>query len=351
MSATTPPTDLARLLQAFFYRRLIQQRGASRHTVAGYRDTFRLLLRFAESRRALAPDALSLADLNAELVLAFLDDLEDTRHNTVRTRNVRLAAIRAFAHYVALQEPAALPQMQRILAIPAKRFDRPLVGSLSREEIEAVLKAPDPDTWSGQRDRALLLTLYNTGARVSELAGACRTDLEGQGCRALCLHGKGRKERVVPLWSRTTALLRQWLERIGPEPKCALFPNRQGEPMTRSGIAERLADSVRRAAPGCPSLAERHVSPHTIRHTTAMHLLQAGVDVTVIALWLGHESTETTHQYLEADLKTKEKALAALQPPPPVGGARYRPPASLLAFLDGLGLCPARPRDEPRPRA
>ncbi|AUB85676.1 tyrosine-type recombinase/integrase [Candidatus Thiodictyon syntrophicum] len=335
MNAPQCPTDLARLLQAFFCQHLMQQRGASRQTINGYRDTFRLLLRFAETSCGKSIGELALADLDAALVLAFLEDLETRRHNTVRTRNARLAAIRAFVHYAGLQEPAALPVIQRILAIPAKRFDRPVVGFLSRAEIEAILQAPDARTWSGQRDRALLTAMYNTGARVSELVAARRVDLESEHCQALHLHGKGRKERVVPLWARTTKLLRDWLARIGAEPQQPLFPNRQGQPMTRSGVASRLARSVRAASSCCPSLQDRRVSPHSVRHTTAMHLLQAGVDLTVIALWLGHESVETTHQYMEADLRMKEQALATLQAPP-VGPPRFVASPTLLAFLDGL---------------
>lgn len=335
MNAQRHPTDLARLLQAFFCQYLIQQRGASRQTVDGYRDTFRLLLRFAVAHAGTSIADLSLADLDAALVLAFLDDLESQRHNTVRTRNARLAAIRAFAHYAGLQEPAALPGMQRILAIPAKRFDRPLVGFLSREEIEAVLQAPDGRTWCDQRDRALFTVMYNTGARVSEMVTVRRADLESERGQAIRLHGKGRKERVVPLWSRTVKLLRDWLLRIAPEPQQPLFPNRQGQPMTRAGVASRLERCVQAASIHCPSLKGKRVSPHSVRHTTAMHLLQAGVDLTVIALWLGHESVETTHQYLEADLGMKERALATLQPPP-VGSQRFVPSKTLLAFLDGL---------------
>ncbi|WP_295454034.1 site-specific integrase [uncultured Thiodictyon sp.] len=335
MNAAQRPTDLARLLQAFFCQYLMQQRGASRQTINGYRDTFRLLLRFAETQCGKSIGELALADLDAELVLAFLEDLETRRHNTARTRNTRLAAIHAFAHYAGLQEPAALPGIQRILAIPAKRFDRPMVGFLSRTEIEAILQAPDGRTWSGQRDRALLTTMYNTGARVSELVAVRRVDLECERCQALHLHGKGRKERVVPLWARTTKLLRDWLARIAPEPQQPLFPNRQGQPMTRSGVASRLARSAWTASAGCPSLKDKRVSPHCVRHTTAMHLLQAGVDLTVIALWLGHESIETTHQYLEADLRMKEQALATLQAPP-TDQPRFVPSPTLLAFLDGL---------------
>lgn len=335
MTSSTTNTDLARLLQAFFCQRLMQQRHASSRTVSSYRDAFRLLLRFAEAHAGKPVSQLSLSDLKASLILAFLDDLETQRHNTVRSRNARLAAIRAFLHYAAVEEPTALPVIQQVLAIPMKRFDRPLVGFLSRVEMEAILQAPDSHTWSGQRDRILLTTLYNTGARVSEIIAVRRMDLEREHGRAMHLHGKGRKERVVPLWKRTSRLLRDWLPRIGPEPQQPLFPNRYNQPMTRSGVASRLRVATHAAALGCHSLNGKCVSPHSIRHTTAMHLLQAGVDITVIALWLGHESVVTTHQYLEADLKMKEHALAALQPPT-VATARFKPSTGLLAFLDGL---------------
>jgi site-specific recombinase XerD len=335
MTSSTTNTDLARLLQAFFCQHLMQQRHASSRTVSSYRDTFRLLLRFAEAHAGTPVSRLSLSDLKASLILAFLDNLETQRHNTVRSRNARLAAIRAFLHYAAVEEPTALPVIQQVLAIPMKRFDRPLVGFLSRVEMEAILQAPDSQTWSGQRDRILLTTLYNTGARVSEIIAVRRMDLEREHGRALHLHGKGRKERVVPLWKRTSRLLRDWLPRIGPEPQQPLFPNRYHQPMTRSGVASRLREATHAAAESCHSLNDKCVSPHMVRHTTAMHLLQAGVDITVIALWLGHESVVTTHQYLEADLKMKEHALAALQPPT-VATARFKPSKGLLAFLDGL---------------
>jgi site-specific recombinase XerD len=328
-------TDLARLLQGFFCQRLMQQRHASPRTVSGYRDAFRLLLRFAEYHTGRPIAQLSLSDLDAPLVLAFLDDLEARRRNTVRSRNARLAAIRAFLHYAAVEEPTALPGIQQVLAIPMKRFDQPLVGFLSRAEVEAILQAPDNQTWSGQRDRALLITLYNTGARVSEIIAVRRVDLEREHGQALHLHGKGRKERVVPLWKRTARMLQKWLPRIGPEPQQPLFPNRFNQAMTRSGVASCLRQATRAATPRCPSLKGKCVSPHSVRHTTAMHLLQAGVDITVIALWLGHESVLTTHKYLEADLKMKEHALAALQPPA-VAATRFKPSNALLAFLDSL---------------
>ena len=327
--------DLGWLLQDFFCNRLIQQRRVSPHTVASYRDTFRLLLRFAVQRIGKTVAALCLADLDAPLVLAFLDHLEADRHSSVRSRNVRLAAIHSFTNYAAPEVPAALTQLQRVLAIPQKRFDRSVVGYLRRPEIEVLLGVPDPHTWSGRRDQALLMTLYNTGARVSEIVAVRRADVESERCAAVQLHGKGRKERVVPLWKRTAQLLRGWLPQIGSAPQQPLFPNRLGKAMTRSGVEKRLQAAVTAAKKRCPSLQGRNISPHLLRHTTAMHLLQSGVDLAVIALWLGHESVATTHGYLEADLQMKERALEKLQEPG-TRTVRFTPSEGLLAFLDRL---------------
>ncbi len=335
MNTVKIPTDFARLLQLFFLQRLIQQRHVSHRTVTSYRDTFRLLLRFAERRLDKPVSELCLSDMDANLVLGFLDDLEKQRHNCVRSRNARLAAIRSFFQYAALQEPTALPQIQRVLAIPMKRFERPVVGFLSREEMEAILNAPDISTWSGQRDHVLLATLYNTGARVSEIIAVTRGDVECEHCVAVHLHGQGRKERVVPLSKPTAALVRSWVQQIGAEAQQALFPNRLGQPMSRSGVEKRLQVAVKLATPFCPSLLDKTVSPHVVRHSTAMHLLQSGVDLAVIALYLGHESVVTTHHYLQADLKMKERALAALQPPE-TKTMRFKPTPEVLAFLDTL---------------
>ena len=328
-------TDLAHLIQTFFCQRLIQQRNVSRQTIYSYRDTLRLLLRFSEQHLGKTAAYLQLADINATLVLAFLDNLESQRHNCIRSRNTRLAAIRSFLHYVALQEPQALPSLQQILAIPLKRFDRPMVRYLTQTEIQAILDAPNINTWSGQRDHALFATLYNTGARVSEIITIRRVDFDSRHGQAVHLHGKGRKERVVPLWKSTVKLLRRWLLQIEPDPQQPLFPNRFGLMLSRSGVESRLRMALQKAIEQCPSLKGKIVSPHVIRHTTAMHLLQAGVDLSVIALWLGHESIVTTHQYLEADLQMKEKALAKLQSPS-TRSSRYKPSSKILSFLDGL---------------
>jgi integrase/recombinase XerD len=328
-------TDLARLLQTFFCQRLIQQRNASRQTIYSYRDTIRLLLHFSEQYQDKPAADLRLADINATLVLSFLDNLESQRHNCIRSRNNRLAAIRSFLRYAALQEPQALPTIQQVLAIPLKRFDRPMVKYLTATEIQAIIDAPDINTWSGLRDHALFAIMYNTGARVSEIISIRRGDFDSNHGQSVHLHGKGRKERVIPLWKSTAKVLKRWLTQIEPDLQHPLFPNRFGQRLSRSGVESRLSLALSKAIPQCPSLRGRIVSPHVIRHTTAMHLLQAGVDLSVIALWLGHENTTTTHQYLEADLQMKEKALAKLQSPT-LQSARYIPSNKILSFLESL---------------
>jgi len=332
---TTMSPSFPALLQDFFSKRLIAQRQASPRTVASYRDAFRLLLSYAQTRTKKAASALTLADLDAPLILGFLDHLERERHNSARTRNARLAAVRSFLRYAALYDPTTLPVIQRSLAIPTKRFDRPLVGFLSLEEMEAILVAPDRSTWSGQRDHVLLATMYNTGARVSEIITARVGDVALDQGPSIHLHGKGRKERAVPLWKSTAKRLKQWLPRVQTNAEAPLFPNRHGRPLTRSGVETRLRAAVETAAPHCPSLKKRRISPHVLRHTTAMHLLQSGVKSSLIALWLGHESLQTTHLYVEADLAMKERALNKLQDPHSKA-FRFRPSDRLLAFLDTL---------------
>ncbi|MCP3956614.1 MAG: site-specific integrase [bacterium] len=333
MSGTGP--DFPQLLQDFFLQRLIAQRGASQRTIESYRDAFELLLHFAEEHTGRPASSFALSDLDAPLILDFLDHLEQKRGNSTRTRNARLTAIRSFMRYAGLRDPTALPVTQRILAIPAKRFDKPVLGYLSRDEIQAVLDAPDRSTWSGHRDVVLLLTVYNSGARVSEITALRVADVLLERRTSLLLHGKGRKERVVPLWPNTATHLRAWLKRIDRSFDGPVFPNRAGKALSRSGVRQRLARAVSKATEHCPSLAGRKVSPHTLRHTTAMHLLQSGVDLTVIALLLGHEDPSTTHQYLEADLAMKEAALGRLQEPKTTK-PRFRPSKRMLAFLDML---------------
>jgi integrase/recombinase XerD len=333
MRAPTIPFPL--LVQDFFLRRLIAQRGASARTIESYRDAFELLLAFAEQQTGKQASALRLADLDAPLVLDFLDYLETARGNGARTRNARLAAIHSFMRYAAVRDPASLPVTQRVLAIPAKRFDRPVLGYLTREQVAAILDGPDRRTWSGHRDAVLLATTYNTGARVSEIIGLRVRDVLLDRQAAVHLHGKGRKERVIPLWKSTAADLRGWLTRITPGPDTPVFPNRTGGPLSRSGVRDRLDRAVTVATQHCPSLQGQHVSPHTLRHTCAMHLLESGTDLAVIALWLGHADPATTHQYLEADLAAKEAVLQRLTDPSSAP-TRFHPGDRLLAFLDSL---------------
>jgi site-specific recombinase XerD len=335
MSTPASHPDFAALVQGFFCVRLIQQQNASTRTVASYRDTFRLLLAYFEQVHKKRPTALAMTDLDAPAVTAFLDHLEKARRNGVRTRNARFAAIRSFMKYAASRDPTSLPVVQRVLAIPMKRFTRPMMTSLSRAEMTAVLEAPDGSTWSGQRDRALFALMYNTGARVSEVIAVRRADVSLDAALSVRLMGKGRKERTVPLWKSTAEQLRAWTARAGMAAESNLFPNRSGGQLSRSGVEKRLKEAVEVASSRCPSLRGKRVSPHTLRHTTAMHLLQSGVDITVIALWLGHESTGTTHQYVEANLAMKDQALARLEEIP-TEQVRFQAKGDLLGFLEGL---------------
>jgi len=330
-----PQIGFGQLVQDFFLRRLVAQRGASARTVESYRDAFELLFGYLEQRTGKPPSALRMADLDAPAVLDFLDHLETGRGNSVRTRNARLAAIHSFMRYAAIRDPASLPITGRVLAIPAKRFDRPVLGYLSREQVAAILSAPDRSTWSGRRDAVLLATAYNTGARVSELTALRVRDVLLDRQSAVHLHGKGRKQRAIPLWKNTAAELRGWLNQITSAPDAPVFPNRTGAPMSRSGVRDRLDRTVAAAEQDCPSLHGQHVTPHTLRHSTAMHLLQSGTDLAVIALWLGHSSPAVTHQYLEADLAAKEAVLQRLTDPSPTP-TRFHPGDQLLAFLQDL---------------
>lgn len=326
---------LSQAIQRWFCQHLIGQRDLSPRTISAYRDTFKLLIRFLEKRYRKQATELSVVDLSPTRILAFLDDLELRRGNCARSRNARLAAIRSFIRYTASVEPMMLPVAQRLLAIPVKRCDRASVSHLSVQQMQQLLQAPDPSTRSGLRDQTLLLLMYNTGARVSEIAALRVGDLRLDNGGAIQLHGKGRKQRTIPLWQSTLRLLRQWLKRIEQSPNHPLLPNSQGAAMTRAGVAQRLRRAASLAAQHDPSLSKLRISPHTIRHTTAMHLLQSGVDLSVIALWLGHESIQTTHQYLEADLETKKRALAAIQSPKPPRSRRSAK-TPILKFLDGL---------------
>jgi integrase/recombinase XerD len=323
------------LLQAYFTHRLIGQRNASSHTVASHRDTFRLLLGFAQRILHKAPTELALEDLDAPFIGRFLDHLEKDRANTARSRNVRLAAVHSFFRYVALQEPSLSALAQRVLAIPGKRYKTKAIDFLNRAEIDAVLAAPDQTTWMGRRDRTLLLVAVQTGLRVSELVGLrCQDVTLGTGAHVHCT-GKGRKERCTPLRKEAVTALRMWLrERQGHAPD-VLFPSARGTPLSRDGVEYLLAKYVATAREPCPSLKSKRVSPHVLRHSAAMDLLQHGVDRSVIALWLGHESVETAQVYLHANLELKEQALAKTECFKGRPG-RYRPNDKLLAFLQSL---------------
>lgn len=328
--------SFAALVQTYFAEYLTQQRALSAQTIAAYRDAFVMFLDFAESRLNKSPAAMAMTDITPELIMTFLDHLERQRHNSVRSRNARLAALRSFMKFAAHRDVSSLQVIERVLGVPVKRFERPMFGYLSRDEMLAVIGTPD-GTWLSQRDHVLFLLLYNTGARVSEITGVKVGDVVlDDGASCVHLHGKGRKQRSVPLWRTTVKVMRAWL-RLNPqfEATSPLLPSRNGHAMTRTNAALRLALAVQAATGAFPDLAKRRVSPHMIRHTTAMHLLQAGVDISVIALWLGHESPATTHQYIEADLAMKERALARLHEPD-ANIQRYRAPDSLIDFLKTL---------------
>jgi len=326
---------VAPLLQKFFLERLLRERGASPHTVASYRDTFRLLLVFAADRLGRPPTALTLEDLTAPFVATFLAHLERARGNSPRTRNVRLAAVHSFFRYVALSEPAWGNLCRRVLAIPAKRFERRPVDFLTRNEVEALLGAPDTRTWIGRRDRALLLVAIQTGLRVSELINLRQRDIVlGDGAHVRC-RGKGRKERGTPLRPEARKVLTAWIAENGGRDEDPIFPTVRGTPMSRDAVERLVRKHTQSAARSCPELEVKRVTPHMLRHTAAMELLQAGVDRSVIALWLGHEQVETTQIYLHADMRMKERALERTRPLG-VKPVRYRPNDELLVFLEGL---------------
>jgi integrase/recombinase XerD len=328
-------SDVAPLLQGFFTDKLMLQRHASAHTIIAYRDTFTLLLGFLAQRTGRTPAQLSITDVDAPAIGAFLQYLETTRGNSTATRNARLAAVRSFFRYAAPRAPDHAAVIQRVLAIPSKRFDRAIVAFLTRTETDALVAAPDPATWTGRRDHALLLAAVHTGLRVSELTGLTLADVHlGPGPHLRC-HGKGRKDRCTPLTSRTTKVLRTWLKEHQGQPTDPLFPTRRGTPLSRDAVERLVAKHTRTAATHCPSLTGKKVTPHTLRHSTAMALLHAGVDTSVIALWLGHEDATTTQIYLHADMTIKERALARTAP---TGGtpSRYTAPDTLLAFLTTL---------------
>lgn len=323
------------LLEHFFTQRLMAQRRASPHTIGSYRDTFRLLLQFARKRLHKQPSALALADVDAPLIAAFLDDLEKSRGNSARSRNLRLTAIRSFFRYAAFEEPSASAMIQRVLAIPNKRYEKKLVAFLTRPEIIALLAAPDQHSWAGRRDHALLLVAVQTGLRLSEITALERSDVVlGTGAHVRCV-GKGRKQRCTPLTQQAAAVLKAWRAEPPRGGSDAMFPSARGGHLSAGGVQYLLAKHVAAAEQVCSSLRAKSVSPHVLRHTAAMELLQAGVDLSTIALWLGHESVETTQIYLDANLAIKEQAMAKTLPLHAKAG-RYRPGDKLLEFLQGL---------------
>jgi site-specific recombinase XerD len=326
---------LAPTLQAFFTDRLVRQRHASPHTLAAYRDTMRLLVRFAAAHRGREPAKLEIGDLDAPLISTFLDYREQACKNSVRTRNARLAAIRSLFRFAALHHPEHAASIARVLAIPPKRFERRIVTFLTDTEVDALLATPSRTTWTGRRDHALLTLVVQTGLRVSEVIALRAVDIHlGAGPHVSCV-GKGRKQRITPLTSPVVAVLRRWLaERAGAAP-APLFPTRTGRALSRDALEHRLRTYVAAAAVACPTLRTKSITLHVLRHTAAMRLLHAGVDTSVIALWLGHEHLETTQIYLHADLALKERALAKTTPVHTTPG-RFQPGDALLAFLEAL---------------
>jgi site-specific recombinase XerD len=328
-------SSLSPLLQSFFVERLAKQRRASPQTVAAYRDCFKLLVAFAVEHTGTPAERLELEQLDAVLIGDFLEHLEHVRGNSVRTRNARLAAIHSLYRYAALGYPELAGLISRVLAIPQKRFVKTTICFLANNEIEALLATPDPSTWIGRRDRVMLLVAIESGLRVSELTALKVSDVVLSKSGYLCCEGKGRKQRSTPITSSTASVLKTWMTEHGGGADDPLFPTRTGSSLGRSAVEHLLAKYTAAASQACPSLRSKNVTPHVLRHTAAMRLLQAGVSTSVIALWLGHEGIETTQIYLHADMTMKERALDRTTPPSCPRG-RYRPPGYLMAFLDSL---------------
>ena len=328
-------TSLAPLLERFFTQRLMQQRNASPHTIKSYRDTFRQFLVFAQQQIKQSPSSLCVEQVDAPLIVAFLDELEHQRGVSIRSRNLRLTAFHSFFRFLAFELPTHAEHIQRVLAIPSKRFTRMLVPFLKREEVDALLAAPDRGTWSGRRDHAFILTAVQTGLRLSEITGLIREDLiVGTGAHVRVI-GKGRKERCIPVAKPTLAVLNTWLRDVQRGSENVLFPSARGNRLSVHGVQYLLNQHRKTASSRCPTFVDKRVTVHRLRHTMAMDLLQAGVDRSVIALWLGHESVETTQIYLDATLEIKEKALAKTTPPKSKS-KRYKPGDQLLGFLNSL---------------
>lgn len=322
-------------VKRYFTEYISGQRNYSLNTIISYRDAIRLFLSYLQDHKKVAPSQITVRDICAKNIMDFLNEIQESRSNSTVTRNGRLAAIRSFVNYLLLMEPTLSFDLQAVLVIPVKRTNLRVLDFLTHEEMDAVIDASDERTWSGKRDRILFETMYNTGARVSEIVGLTVSDVKLNPGGTVRIMGKGRKERVLPLWKSTARVLSKWIAANHLNGSDALFANARGTHMTRSGVEKRLRDLVCKASDVCPSLKTKRVSPHTLRHTTAMHLLQSGVDITLIAMWLGHESIETTHIYITTDMEMKEKALKTLQEPSR-GDFRFRPNDKLMAFLESL---------------
>lgn len=325
------------LLQSFFLDRLIKQKNASSFTVSSYRDTFRIFLKFMKEKKQCAPSKVTIEMVNAENVIDFLNYIESIRNNSVNTRNNRLAAIHSFMEYVSFQAPEYLGIVQRVMIVPFKKTETRMIDYLIKEEVDSILEVCDLGCWLGRRDRLMISILFNTGVRVSELVSIKIKDItiNKNGTGLIRVIGKGRKERTIPLWKSTQSYLADYMAETRCSDDDYLFKSKQGENLTRSGVTYRLDCLVKKAAFHCPSLLKKRVTPHVFRHTTAMHLLEAGVDISTIAIWLGHESIETTHKYMVADIRLKEKALAKVNEPN-VSEFRYKPSEDILNFLDSL---------------
>jgi site-specific recombinase XerD len=325
-------TPLAPHLSAFLREHLPRERGASQHTIAAYAHCYRLLLSFADKRWKIRPSQIGIENLDANLIVAFLDHLEMERANTARSRNARLAAIHSLFRFLEYRVPSCLEQARRIHAIPMKRSEQPLVGYLTREEMRALLTAPDPRTHSGVRDLAMLHLAFAAGLRVSELVGLRLQQFEDTAMPCLHVIGKGRRERILPLWQETARVLRRWIAVRPATGDPQLFLNAAGRAMSRSGFEYILGKHAATAAQAVPSIATKRVTPHVLRHSCAMHTLQATGDVRKVSLWLGHASVQTTEMYLRADPTEKLEALTAMGPPTLKRG-RFTVPDKLMAML------------------
>ena len=327
--------NLPTLIKKYFSEYLSMQRSCSPNTISAYSHTFTLFLKYLQQHHHRRPDHIEIDDLSSRNVIDFLNDLQKTRGNANSTRNSRLAAIHSFVKYILIEHPILAGNLQPVLAIPIKKTKKKMLDFLTQEEMDAILASPNDHSWCGRRNRVLLEVMYNTGARVSEILELKVVNVRLEPSGMVHLTGKGRKERTVPLWKSTVKLLRKWIQSNRYSSDSYLFPNNRGGKMTRSAVAKMLTSVVETTKTQCPTLKSRKISPHTLRHTTAMHLLQSGVDITVIAMWLGHESIETTHVYVTADMVIKEKALKEMRPPK-TKNLRFRPKGSLLEFLESL---------------